>query len=314
MKLGNLARAAISAGAISILTTQLTKAQSQQDLETRIEQTQESALKQLEQAKIKDFRLFFSSLYEKIRKREFDSEQARENSRGYRRAMVHYLRDDVTRLLARYGVEFDIGDPSHDNYVIKMNDGFTVELYTPLGRGTLRFRKDDTATINFRYRYIYHVDENKESEAYFIRLKPAKTKPQPLDILLRGSQQSTGMNYFARDDFDEAYKVILELNREELNTNKLTDFFKYDSILMQKMEIVSDLKKIHGIDIYWYGAYVRAASGRILVGLAEPEMENSLKRTFSLVIFPNRTIFYTEYPDGTFIPKPLPQVMRSYKR
>lgn len=308
MKLGNLTRAIISAGLISLLIPNSAKAQEPQDLEERVGQTQEAVLRQPQQPEITDFRAFFSRLYEKISEIEFDFEQTREDSRVYKRAMVHYLRDDVTRILARYGVEFDIGDPSFDNYIIKMQDGFIVELYTPLGRGTLRFRKDDKATVNFRY--IYHINENKKSEVYFMRLEPVETKPQPLDDFLRSGQPSTGMNYFAREDFDEAYRVIRELNIEEFNTNKKTDPFRYESILWQKMDIISDLKEIHGINIYWHGIYVTAASGRILVGLSEPEMENSLNRTFSLVIFPNRTIFYTKYPDGRYDVKPLPQVMK----
>src|SRR3989338_2334530 len=139
MNLGNLVKSAVLAGAISLSAAQSANAR-ELNLETLARQSQEVVINHPEQAQITNFRSFYLDLYERIQKLEFDFEQSIWDSRLYRRAMVHDIRDGVTKLLARYGVEFDISDSSYDNYVISMQDGFTIELSTSSGRGRLRFR------------------------------------------------------------------------------------------------------------------------------------------------------------------------------
>ena len=315
MQLKNLARIVLSAGTISLFAAQPANAHVQ-DLETRVKPTQEIALMQPQQGEIKDFNVFFSDLCKRIRDWESYYEQAKEGSPRYRRMeIVKYIQNDIRQLLARYGVDLAV-ESSTLSYAYSIKDGFIFYFSEhnkyPGSESTVTFRNDDTATIDLRY-YL-GMEQNQGGQKYFVKLKPSKTMPQPLNNFFGGMQQDNGFfHYFAKDDFDEAYRIIRELNEESAKLD--TRDFKHESLWFKEFYIAADFRETYGINIYFYETKMFASSGRILVKFREPNMDNSLHRNLDLVIFPNRTTLTVNYPDGKFDPPiQLPQVMRSYSR
>ena len=127
MRLSNLARIVLSAGAISLFTANPAKAQ-EPNLETKIIQTSETALTQSGQSQISNFNLFFSELYQKIRDWEFYYEQVdKKDSRWYRREVAKQINDDMRKLLARYGADFAFESVS-DSYAFSIAGGFVVNF------------------------------------------------------------------------------------------------------------------------------------------------------------------------------------------
>ena len=317
MRVSNLAGIVLSAGAISLFAAQPAKAQ-EPDLETRVKSTQEIALTQPQQEEVKDYPAFFSDLCKKIRDWEFYYENLEKKDRYWhvgmnkgRREIARNINNDMRKLLARYGADFAFESVS-DSYAFSIADGFVVKFYLngyPGGSGTITFRNNDVATIDFKY--YGSGDGQFKNRNYSVKLKPTKGPLKPLDDFLGVMRQDDGKQIFALDDFDEAYKLIREVDREQGNLP--TRDFKYDTLLFTKMGIIWELKQIHGLNDYWYGREVYASSGRILLQL-EGEDKDGRKANFDLVIFPNKTTLTTNYSDSTFKIDPLPQVMRSYGR
>jgi len=227
------------------------------------------------------------------------------------------IEPDINKLLSRYGIEPESIGPLSYLSAFTINGGFAV-TFARIGLvqgGHIEFLSNDSATLQFKD--ITHVP----NEIYFLRLKQVKTKALPLDDLLHGQAPDTGLRYFEITDFDSAYMIIRDITSQEdpkrraENPQRSIPDIKSDFIDSKKSAISSYLRDIHGISIYYITEDIRAASGRISVQLSEPNMgncmENCLKRNFDLVIFPNRTTFTTNYPDGTYKVEALPQVMKS---
>ena len=313
MKLGNLVRTILSAGAISILAPHYANAQG---LESLLEAQQNQSVNNLNRT-FNDVRPLFLRIYDKIKEMEFEFRQDYANVASIdiesfnmdgRHKMAQAVSGDLKKLLAMYGIDYKTDGPYFDGWVMTLNDGFLIRTYGSQTSENIIFRSDGFVRVNI----VYDASGNNELKLYSLLLEPTQAKPQPLDTLVHKEQQDTGFHYFDKGDFDGAYRAIRELTFELDHTNRLKDTMKWRYI----QDIIEDTAWdiLESYDLSFFGTKeIRASDGGILIHINQDIRDDGLSR--DLVIWPYRIPTLTiNHEDGTPEIKELPQVIRSYRR
>lgn len=301
MNLGNLARVVISAGAISLFTAQYAKAQEPQDLETRVRQSQKIALKQPPQPEITDFRAFFSGLYEKINKFEFDFEQSTESGSSSDQ-IGRLVFDDIMKLSGVYGISLN---PT-ELRVFTLTDSIGVDYKTENIGGSIEFYKNGKTVL-------WGILWENSSHSTFRSLFPTENV-EDLDELV---ESSTGIIYngtptgSAPEEFDfwSIYREIRKLSKE---LNYLEQFAAGATSLANKYNnyktygkakfVGSKLARIGEFLSSRYGVYVspyriRAAANRILINDLVFDGVTKEPEGNTLIIFSDGRATFTEVND-----------------
>ena len=296
MNLGILARAAISVGAISLFTPQLARAE-KPNLEAKIQQSQVAINSQ--EAQIGDFRTFYSKLYEKIRKLEFDFEQNTERG-SFSDQIGRLVFDDIMKLSGVYGISFN---PT-ELQVFTLTDSIGVDYKTENIGGSIEFYKNGKVVL-------WGISWNDSKKAQFRSLTPTD-KIQNLDKMIESNPENyhnpTGSPLFDEFDFWLVYREIRKLTNElnylEQYSQGATDLrHKYHNYkTYDKARFVgSKLASIGGYLSLRYGVYVapyriRAAANRILINDLVFDGVTKEPEGRILIIFSDRATF-TEVDD-----------------
>ena len=309
MRLNNLAGIVLAAGAISLIP----QSASSQGIERVVGQKSK-------QVETPTHKLLFSSLYDRIQQLEFDFRQSNKDSYEYRTRMFENVAGDINRLLLEYGIDFVANKP-FSGAVFGTNEGFFAHIFdAPRFNADFYFRRDGSVAV-------YCIDTEiiePEMLGFFVGLKPTKEKPKPLEsVLVKEIQRDVGFHYFARDDFDEAYRTIRWLREEYETIDKNKDHFRFNFMQNELNVIRQGLLKIHNLDFNdeaFEDARITASGGRILIQSIRSGGVTPFSNPYwDFVIWPNKgptliDIYLRMDGSQDINTTTLPQVMRSYNR